>query len=115
MRLRGSGSLSDLQAAPSPSPSPLSFLQTLRVDNAQQAAAKLLQSQVAGGGDGHGDQTCSSILIRIRVGFVGWRGMVGSVLLQRMAEESDFEVGDFEPVRSPIVLSKTTCNNVLPS
>src|SRR5450755_4005123 len=27
----------------------------------------------------------------MRVGFVGWRGMVGSVLLQRMLEENDFE------------------------
>ena len=27
----------------------------------------------------------------MRVGFVGWRGMVGSVLLQRMKEEGDFE------------------------
>jgi aspartate-semialdehyde dehydrogenase len=27
----------------------------------------------------------------MRVGFVGWRGMVGSVLLQRMQEEGDFE------------------------
>ena len=26
-----------------------------------------------------------------RVGFVGWRGMVGSVLMQRMLEEGDFE------------------------
>ena len=25
-----------------------------------------------------------------RVGFIGWRGMVGSVLMQRMREESDF-------------------------
>lgn len=25
------------------------------------------------------------------VGFIGWRGMVGSVLLQRMAEEGDFD------------------------
>jgi hypothetical protein len=31
-----------------------------------------------------------------RVGFVGWRGMVGSVLLQRMREERDFEL--IEPV-----------------
>ncbi len=31
-----------------------------------------------------------------RVGFVGWRGMVGSVLLQRMREERDFE--QIEPV-----------------
>src|SRR3982750_4208387 len=27
----------------------------------------------------------------MKVGFVGWRGMVGSVLLQRMVEERDFE------------------------
>jgi aspartate-semialdehyde dehydrogenase len=27
----------------------------------------------------------------MRVGFVGWRGMVGSVLVQRMLEEKDFE------------------------
>jgi aspartate-semialdehyde dehydrogenase len=32
----------------------------------------------------------------MRVGFVGWRGMVGSVLLQRMLEEKDFDV--IEPV-----------------
>ncbi|MBA5859106.1 aspartate-semialdehyde dehydrogenase, partial [Morganella morganii] len=25
------------------------------------------------------------------VGFVGWRGMVGSVLMQRMTEERDFD------------------------
>src|SRR5260370_29535052 len=27
----------------------------------------------------------------LRVGFIGWRGMVGSVLMQRMREENDFE------------------------
>jgi aspartate-semialdehyde dehydrogenase len=32
----------------------------------------------------------------MRVGFVGWRGMVGSVLMQRMREERDFEL--IEPV-----------------
>jgi aspartate-semialdehyde dehydrogenase len=32
----------------------------------------------------------------MRVGIVGWRGMVGSVLMQRMAQEGDF--GLFEPV-----------------
>jgi aspartate-semialdehyde dehydrogenase len=32
----------------------------------------------------------------LRVGFIGWRGMVGSVLMQRMREERDFE--HFEPV-----------------
>jgi len=26
----------------------------------------------------------------LRVGFIGWRGMVGSVLMQRMREEGDF-------------------------
>ena len=26
----------------------------------------------------------------LKVGFVGWRGMVGSVLMQRMVEENDF-------------------------
>ena len=28
----------------------------------------------------------------MRVGFVGWRGMVGSVLMQRMLEERDFDL-----------------------
>jgi aspartate-semialdehyde dehydrogenase len=32
----------------------------------------------------------------MRVGIVGWRGMVGSVLMQRMREEEDFKL--FEPV-----------------
>jgi aspartate-semialdehyde dehydrogenase len=32
----------------------------------------------------------------LRVGFVGWRGMVGSVLMQRMREENDF--AHIEPV-----------------
>ena len=27
----------------------------------------------------------------LRTGFVGWRGMVGSVLMGRMREEQDFE------------------------
>jgi aspartate-semialdehyde dehydrogenase len=31
----------------------------------------------------------------LRIGFVGWRGMVGSVLMERMIEEGDFE--GFEP------------------
>jgi len=33
--------------------------------------------------------------IKMRVGLVGWRGMVGSVLMQRMVEENDF--AHFEP------------------
>ena len=32
----------------------------------------------------------------MRVGLIGWRGMVGSVLMQRMREENDFEL--IEPV-----------------
>ena len=28
----------------------------------------------------------------MRVGFVGWRGMVGSVLLERMQAEGDFDL-----------------------
>ncbi len=28
----------------------------------------------------------------MRVGLVGWRGMVGSVLMQRMVEEKDFDL-----------------------
>ncbi|HRK56747.1 MAG TPA: aspartate-semialdehyde dehydrogenase, partial [Burkholderiaceae bacterium] len=28
----------------------------------------------------------------MRVGFVGWRGMVGSVLMERMAQEKDFDL-----------------------
>jgi aspartate-semialdehyde dehydrogenase len=32
----------------------------------------------------------------LKVGFVGWRGMVGSVLLRRMIDEKDFH--DFEPL-----------------
>ncbi|HWT28670.1 MAG TPA: aspartate-semialdehyde dehydrogenase, partial [Methylophilaceae bacterium] len=32
----------------------------------------------------------------LKVGFIGWRGMVGSVLMQRMREENDFAL--IEPV-----------------
>jgi aspartate-semialdehyde dehydrogenase len=32
----------------------------------------------------------------LRIGFVGWRGMVGSVLMERMREEKDFK--GFEPI-----------------
>ena len=31
-----------------------------------------------------------------KTGFVGWRGMVGSVLMERMREESDFK--DIQPI-----------------
>jgi aspartate-semialdehyde dehydrogenase len=34
----------------------------------------------------------------LRVGLIGWRGMVGSVLLQRMREEDDFARFELEPV-----------------
>ena len=30
-------------------------------------------------------------MIKHKVGIVGWRGMVGSVLIKRMTEEKDFE------------------------
>ncbi|MGD1074678.1 MAG: aspartate-semialdehyde dehydrogenase, partial [Thermodesulfovibrionales bacterium] len=30
----------------------------------------------------------------MRIGFVGWRGMVGSVLMSRMKEERDFDFVD---------------------
>ena len=32
----------------------------------------------------------------LRAGFIGWRGMVGSVLMQRMRDENDF--AGIEPV-----------------
>ncbi len=38
-----------------------------------------------------------------RVGLIGWRGMVGSVLMQRMLEEQDFDL--IEPVFSPLPMS----------
>ncbi len=33
----------------------------------------------------------------MKVGFIGWRGMVGSVLMSRMEQEGDFNKG-YEPV-----------------
>jgi aspartate-semialdehyde dehydrogenase len=32
----------------------------------------------------------------LKIGFIGWRGMVGSVLMERMRQEKDFH--DFEPI-----------------
>ena len=32
----------------------------------------------------------------LKIGFVGWRGMVGSVLMERMLAEKDFE--GYEPI-----------------
>lgn len=37
----------------------------------------------------------------LKVGFVGWRGMVGSVLMQRMIQENDF--ADIEPQFLPLL------------
>ena len=34
--------------------------------------------------------------LKMKVGMIGWRGMVGSVLMQRMHEEGDFST--IEPV-----------------
>jgi aspartate-semialdehyde dehydrogenase len=45
----------------------------------------------------------------MRVGFVGWRGMVGSVLIQRMLEESDFEHVD------PVFFSTSSAGGVGPA
>ena len=45
----------------------------------------------------------------MRVGFVGWRGMVGSVLLQRMLEERDFELID------PVFYSTSSAGGAGPS
>lgn len=39
----------------------------------------------------------------LKVGFVGWRGMVGSVLMQRMQEDGDFN--GIEPIFSPLLKS----------
>ena len=43
-----------------------------------------------------------------RIGFVGWRGMVGSVLMQRMREESDFDAID------PVFFSTSQAGQVGP-
>jgi aspartate-semialdehyde dehydrogenase len=45
----------------------------------------------------------------MRVGFVGWRGMVGSVLIQRMLEENDFEQLD------PVFFSTSSAGGSGPS
>lgn len=45
----------------------------------------------------------------MRVGFVGWRGMVGSVLIQRMLEEGDFEHID------PVFFSTSSAGGIGPS
>jgi len=48
-------------------------------------------------GEGRGEGSLKHIEEnKMRVGLVGWRGMVGSVLMQRMVEENDF--AHFEPV-----------------
>ena len=45
----------------------------------------------------------------MRVGFVGWRGMVGSVLVQRMREERDFDLID------PVFFSTSQAGGTAPS
>jgi DNA-directed RNA polymerase subunit RPC12/RpoP len=47
-------------------------------------------------------------MITMRVGFVGWRGMVGSVLLSRMLEERDFERLD------PVFFSTSSAGGAAP-
>jgi aspartate-semialdehyde dehydrogenase len=45
----------------------------------------------------------------MKVGFVGWRGMVGSVLMQRMVEERDFELVD------PVFFSTSNTGGAAPA
>lgn len=33
-------------------------------------------------------------MAKLKLGMIGWRGMVGSVLVERMKEEGDFECVD---------------------
>ncbi len=48
------------------------------------------------------------------VGFIGWRGMVGSVLMQRMVEERDFDARDFDAIR-PVFFSTSQLGQAAPS
>ena len=45
----------------------------------------------------------------MKVGMVGWRGMVGSVLMQRMREENDFALID------PVFFSTSNVGGQAPS
>jgi aspartate-semialdehyde dehydrogenase len=45
----------------------------------------------------------------MQVGLIGWRGMVGSVLVQRMREERDFDLLD------PIFFSTSQAGAAAPS
>ena len=61
----------------------------------------------------------------LRVGLIGWRGMVGSVLLQRMREENEFlgafTVGDqllwgaAEPLRGMLGILREHLGNSHPT
>ena len=44
----------------------------------------------------------------MQVGIIGWRGMVGSVLVQRMREERDFDLVD------PVFFSTTQAGATAP-
>ena len=46
----------------------------------------------------------------MRVGFVGWRGMVGSVLMQRMLEENDFAV-----INEPVFFTTSNVGGAAPN
>lgn len=46
----------------------------------------------------------------MRVGFVGWRGMVGSVLMQRMLEENDFSV-----IKEPVFFTTSNVGGQAPN
>src|SRR6185437_12439404 len=45
----------------------------------------------------------------MKVGFVGWRGMVGSVLMQRMRDERDFDTID------PVFFSTSSAGGQAPT
>ena len=45
-----------------------------------------------------------------RVGFVGWRGMVGSVLMQRMLDE-----GDFDHIEEPVFFTTSQVGQAGPA
>ncbi len=42
----------------------------------------------------------------LKVGFVGWRGMVGSVLMDRMKTENDFQGIELQPNHQATMASK---------
>ena len=46
------------------------------------------------------------VVVMKRVGLIGWRGMVGSVLMQRMLEEQDFDLSNRSSSPPPMSAAK---------